>query len=258
MKKALLAMTVAAMTCSLSATAQNKVKNLYTETSQLKVEQMENTEQTVQLNRYFFAGYNTLCLPVTLDAAQLGECARDLRVERLAAIRQEGTTLNLYFVDCTAEGIEAGVPYLVFSPTSQYLRVRNTQGSAFSTDVKTVRMADGEGNQVSFASSWESRVKEGLYGIPAKQNVSVLESVLVSTTAEQSFLPTRCGFRWEQQAASADRLAIVHATAGEVTAIKSVGQELPTADAAVYDLNGRRVQEPAKGLYIKGGKKIVK
>ena len=33
--------------------------------------------------------------------------------------------------------------------------------------------------------------------------------------------------------------------------------DAPAADAPVYDLSGRRVAKAAKGLYIKGGKKIL-
>ena len=121
MKQFVLTMMALAM-CSV-ATAQ-KVKSLYTETQTLKVEQVQNTEMPVQVNRYLFAGYNSICLPMTLSAEQLAATAKDIRIERLAAIRQEGTTLQLLFVDCTNEGIEAGMPYLVFSPTRQYLRAK--------------------------------------------------------------------------------------------------------------------------------------
>ena len=257
MKKTLLLMTVAALTGSLSASAQNRVKNLYTEAKQLKVEQVVNTEEAVQVNRYLFAGYNTLCLPMTMSADQLARAARDIRVERLEGIRQEGSTVCLYFVDCTQEGIEAGKPYLIYSPTAQYLRARNTESSGTGTEVRTIRMSDANGNQVSFGSSWQQRSKEGLFGIPAKQNVKVLESVLVSTTADQSFLPTRCGFSWEKRAESAQQLQIVHAAPG-TTGIQTVATDINNSDETWYDLNGRRTAAPAKGLYIKGGKKIVK
>jgi len=119
MKHFVLIAAAAAMMIGQSATAQNRVKNLYTESATLPVEQVVNMEQTVQLNRYFFAGYNTLCLPMTVSAEQLDKALPGLKLERLEAIRQEGTTLSLYFVDCTAQGVEAGMPYLVFSPTTQ-------------------------------------------------------------------------------------------------------------------------------------------
>ena len=258
MKQIVLTMAALAMICTQTATAQNRVKNLYAETQTLKVEQVQNTDMTTQVNRYLFAGYNTLCLPMTMSAEQFAASAKDVRIERLAAIRQVGTTLQLCFVDCTNEGIEAGVPYLIFSPTRQYLRAKNTEAYAIDTDLKTIRMDDGQGNQVSFASGWTSRQKNGLYGIPAKQDVEILESVLVRTTREQAFLPTRCGFSWEQQSATAQKLEIVHMNAADITAI---GQQLKAnsnTDETIYDLNGRRVNAPVKGLYIKGGKKIVK
>ena len=258
MKQIVLAMMALAMMNASTATAQ-KVKNLYTETQTLKVEQVQNTDMPTQVNRYLFAGYNTLCLPMTLSAEQLAATAKDLRVERLAGIRQVGNTVQLCFVDCTNDGIEAGVPYLIFSPTRQYLRAKNTEANAINTDIKTIRMDDGQGNQVSFASSWTSRQKNGLYGIPAKQNVEILESVLVRTTEELSFLPTRCGFSWEQQSATAQKLEIVHMTDADVTAI---GQQLKangqSNDSRYYDLNGRNINKPAqKGVYIHDGKQVI-
>ena len=258
MKQLVLTMTAALLMGSMSATAQNRVKNLYTETQQLKVEQVLNTEQPVQLSRYLMAGYNTLCLPLSMDAQQLAATAKGIRVECLEAIRQEGNVLSLYFVDCTDQGIEAGVPYLVFSPTAQYLRARNTEANAAGTELRTIRMSDGQGNQVAFGSSWELRTKEGLYGIPAKQNVAVLESVLIQTTSDQSFLPTRCGFNWEEQAPSATKLEIKHASQSDVTAIKGISRDQRNADGEAYDLNGRRLSAPVKGINIIGGKKVIR
>ena len=104
MKNLLLLMMVA-MGLSTTAIAKNRVKNIYASSSKLDIELMQNSEQTIQLNRYFYAGYNTLCLPFSLTAEQVAFAAKDLKVERLAGIRQEGATLNLYFVDCTDEGI---------------------------------------------------------------------------------------------------------------------------------------------------------
>ena len=43
----------------------------------------------------------------------------------------------------------------------------------------------------------------------------------------------------------------------ETTAISDAAAE-PAVEGAAYDLQGRRVSEPQKGLYIVNGKKIVK
>ena len=256
MKQFVLVLMVA-MGLSTTAFAQNKVKNIYASSPTLDIELMQNSEQTIQLNRYFYAGYNTLCLPFSLTAEQVAFAAKDLKVERLAGIRQEGATLNLYFVDCTDEGIQAGVPYLVFSPTSQYLTVKNTDVLNFDPELKAIRMTDDKGNIVTFGSSWNSMEKVGRYGIPAKQDVTPLESVLVRTEADKTFLPTRCGFTWVQQAASASDLKIQHAASdSEVTAILGVKQNQATGSDS-YDLQGRKISKNAKGLLIQDGKKTI-
>jgi len=236
---------------STSAFAQGQVKNVYASTQKLNVEQLQNTEKATQLNRYLFAGYNTLCVPMSLTAEQLG----DVKVERFAGIRQEGNVLNLYFVECTSEGIQAGVPYLVYSPKAQYLRMKNSEALRVNSELKAVRMNDGKGNTVTFSSNWETVKKDGLYGIPAQQNVTPLESVLIRTQADKAFLPTRCGFSWDEQASSASELCIVHATQAELTAIKNVSVQNTSGNA--YDLSGRKVTT-AKGLRIQDGKKVLK
>lgn len=251
MKQFVLVMMMATAVCT-TALAQNKVKNVYASSEKLNIEMLQNSDQTVQLNRYFFAGYNTLCLPMSVSAEQLG----DVKVERFAGIQQEGDVLNLYFVECTKDGIQAGVPYLVYSPKSQYLRIKNTDAMMIDNQLTAIHMNDGKGNMVTFGSSWEVSDKEGRYGIPAQQKVTPLEAVLIKTTAEQKFLPTRCGFTWDMQNATAKELRIVHLAESEVTAIKNVTM-MKNTDDNIYDLNGRKVSQNSKGLLIQNGKKTV-
>jgi len=250
MKQFVLSLMMATAVCS-TALAQNKVKNVYASSTKLNVEMLQSNDQTVQLNRYFFAGYNTLCLPMTVAADQLG----DVKIERFAGIRQEGNILNLYFVECTADGIQAGVPYLVNSPKSQYLRIKNTDAMTIDNEIQAVRMSDNNGNIVTFGSSWEMMEKAGRYGIPAQQKVTPLEAVLVKTTPEQKFLPTRCGFTWDQQSTTAQELRIVHLSQSEATKINNIRVQNTSGDA--YDLNGRKVNSSAKGLVIQNGKKTI-
>ena len=252
MKNFVLAMMMATAV-STTAFAQKGMKNIYASSSKLDIELLQNSEQTVQLNRYLFEGYNTLCLPMSLTAEQLG----DIRVERLAGIRQEGATLNLYFVDCTDEGIQAGVPYLIYSPKSGYLKVKNSDALYFNDELKAVRMADKNGNIVTFGSGWESIATDGRYGIPAQQDVTPLQSVLIRTTTDKQFLPTRCGFTWDQQAPSAKKLEIIHAeNMGVVTGIAGISLD-NSYSSDVYDLQGRKVNKSHKGIYIQDGKKVA-
>lgn len=254
MKHLVLTIVAAATLCSTQAVAQQRVRNLSTSTNKLNVELLQNTEQTVQMSRYFFAGYNTLCVPMAMTAEQLQKAAPGLTVERFAGIQQDGTNLCLLFVDCTADGIQAGVPYLVYSPKAQTMFLRNTDAMNIGNETYTIRQSDNAGNTVAFSSSWESMAREGRYGIPAQQSVTPLESILIRTEADKTFLPTRCGFAWEQQSASASKLIIKHVSASEVTAISNIVTE-QTANEA-YDLSGRKVSAAHKGLVIENGKKV--
>lgn len=249
--------TIIASALCLTSSAQ--VKYVSTSTQRLNVEQLQDQTTASQVSRYFFAGYNTLCLPMSMSAGQLSEAAPGLTVERLVAIRQEGSVLNLYFADCTESGIEAGMPYLVYSPKSQSLRFLNTEAVSLSSELRAVCLSDGQGNRVTFSSSWEAMAKEGRYGIPAQQNVTPLESVLVRTDGDKTFLPTRCGFSWDSQSATATDLQIKHVSMGEATAIAGVTASKPAAGEA-YDLNGRKVSGQMKrGVYVvDGGKRLVK
>ncbi len=256
-----------ALTALLTSVSAQTVRTKYVNTSlnTLNVEVFNQTEQPVQLSRILLAGYNSICLPVALNAEQLQAAATDVRVERFTGMRQEGDVLNLFFVDCTEEGIEAGVPYLIFSPKSQYLRAKTTEANGISTQLRDITMTDALGNRIVFASSWESVQQADRYGIPAKQDTEILESILVRTDGEQTFLPTRCGFSWESQANGAAKLQIKHVTTADVNRMESLKQS--TAIADIYDVNGALIRKQVRtgealqslprGIYVIGNEKVV-
>lgn len=247
------------------AFAQNRVKNLYTSTTNLNVSILQEN-QPVQINRTLFAGYNSICLPMSLNAEQLQEAAPEVQVERLAAIRQEGSVLNLYFMDCTAEGIEAGVPYLIFSPKFQTLRANSTKAGSIGTELQCITKTDGQGNQVTFGSSWESVQVADRYGIPARQDTDILQSILIRTDGNNTFLPTRCGFTWDSQSASATTMEIKHIASLEGIETSIQGLQAKNANVSIYNTNGVLVQKgnintalstlPA-GIYVIGGQKVA-
>lgn len=267
MKKTLLTLAFATG-LFMTVNAQNKVRTLSTSSQRLDLSTLTEKNQTTVISRYFLAGYNTLCFPMTLNADELQKAAKDLRIERMVGVGQEGNDVVAYFMDCTKDGIQAGIPYLVYSPTTQTMRARSTNATSLDTDLITVRMSDQRGNTVRFSSSWESVEEVGRYGIPAKQDVTPLESVLVRTTGDKTFLPTRCGFVLEGQSASANNLVIKHVKSlSEATGIQTVNSN-GDAIVDVYDVKGTVVKRGAsknnaleglpRGIYVVGGEKVVK
>ena len=223
--------------------------------------------QATTLHRTLLAGYNSICLPMTLSAEQLQQAAPGVQLERLAKIQQNGNTLTLVFLDCTAEGLQAGTPYLIFSPKLQTLRATSTNAKAVSTQLLSVTKTDAAGNQVTFGSSWESLRVEGRYGIPAQQEAYPLQSILVRTDADKIFLPTRCGFTWDKQAVNATDIEIKHVTKldGTETSIEKLQAENAIED--VYDTQGNLVmkqtnintalQSLPRGIYVVRGQKVA-
>ncbi|MBO4551061.1 MAG: T9SS type A sorting domain-containing protein [Bacteroidaceae bacterium] len=258
---------LAAATICTSAFAQPRPKYVYTSSTTLNVEALQNQAQPVVLTRTLFAGYNTICLPMSLSAEQLKAAAKDVQIERLEMIRQEGSTLNMYFLDCTNEGIQAGVPYLIFSPTFQSLRANTQDASGISAELQSICKSDGAGNTVTFGSSWETIQVEGRYGIPAQQDTYILESVLIRTEGDKAFLPTRCGFTWDQQASDATALEIKHVTSLDdiETSIEKLQATNETVD--VYNAQGTLVLSQTninaakkslpQGIYVVKGQKFA-
>ncbi|MBO4550390.1 MAG: hypothetical protein J5733_06635, partial [Bacteroidaceae bacterium] len=232
---------MAAATICTSAFAQPRPKFVYTSSTTLNVEALQDQAQPAILTRTLYAGYNTICLPMSLNAEQLQAAAKDVQVERLEMVRQEGSTLNMYFLDCTNEGIEAGVPYLIFSPTFQTLRANTQNVSGFSTSLQSITKSDGEGNTVTFGSSWEMIQMEGRYGIPAQQDTYILESILIRTDGDKAFLPTRCGFTWDEQTSTANALEIKHVTSLEDVGTSIEKLQATNATVDVYNAQGTLV-----------------
>ena len=64
--------------------------------------------------------------------------------------------------------------------------------------------------------------------------------------------------RWLEGSAPASSRGIVLSFDGEnTTALTLVNSENRTVNSEVYDLQGRKVAHPTKGLYIVNGKKVV-
>ena len=55
-----------------------------------------------------------------------------------------------------------------------------------------------------------------------------------------------------------DNFQLKYLGSGDVTSIKEVVNNPSEEDAAVYDLSGRQVTNPSRGIYIRNGKKMIK
>ena len=65
-------------------------------------------------------------------------------------------------------------------------------------------------------------------------------------------------FKMKEEVAQNAKSVNINFGDGLSTSIRLVTDDnLPEEDGAIYDLQGRKVVRPVKGLYIKNGKKII-
>lgn len=262
-----------ALTANVSSnTIAQNTKPVYLNTYAKDMTLPTSMEQVsyISLSRYLFSGYNTICIPFTLTAQQVANAFGEVKVERLVSCSQTGNTLNLNFVECTDQGIQAGQAYLVYAPKAIWGIVKLTDKTSFNAEIYPTIVSDPKGNKVSFQGIYKKATGEGLYGIPVDMNADgSVEANLVSTNASKTFLPTRCSFNWITKSGNATDIAIRHISSagvkGTVTSINELLNEDSVVD--VYSISGQLVlskikvsvacQQLKKGIYVVNGEKFI-
>lgn len=188
--------------------------------------------------------WNTLCLPFSMTAEQVKQAfGDDVVVKQLsgATVSAEGNAV-LSFKQ--SETIEAHLPYILKTSTagSEY----TIKGVSISTDENP---ASPSFNGVSFVGNYvnQTYVPQGDY-------------YLLSDVFKQSKGTTRMkGLRGYFHVDTTAGIKSLGANFdGEATGIEEVNSETlkVKTDDEVFDLSGRRVASPSKGLYIVNGKKV--
>lgn len=251
MKRILLS---AAMLAALSASAQRaSTPAKYISTSGTEIDTELTIDAATRLTRILYQGYNTVCMPYSLTAEEVAAAfGQDVTLEKPVGAFVEGNDFVLCFADCTSEGMEAGMPYLLHTDKSHYISVSNSTGMAVSTPA-FVTFGDGQGNVATFRGSFERLEPVGTWAIPAVQGE--IPANLICCDGARILNPTRCFFTWDKQN-GASNMVIRHFAAGEeVSGITAAN--ITTADGAIFNTAGQRVQQ-GHGVMIQGGKKVIK
>ncbi len=190
-------------------------------------------------------GWNTFSVPFAIDEETLTEkFGEGTEVKQLNGSELDGTTLTLNFSDVSE--IEAGVPYLVRVP-----------------DVVENPVFEG----VTVYSSTSNSTSSYVDFVPVVNPVTLKggdKSVLFVTGGNSLAYPsstnTMKGFRayFKLHEEMANVRAFTMSFDGFETGISDdVKSQKLNGDGAVYDLSGRRVEKPRKGMYIENGRKVI-
>lgn len=217
------------------------------------------SDVNISLNRKLVKGaWNTICLPFDVSEAQAKSAfGADVRI---AALNAESKGNTLLFDNKTAEGIKAGVPYLIMpsevKADDKYEFYNVSIKPENVTPAATVRTLDGFAfkgiyNKVDITQDINNPEASDSYAAFLGANNTLFKAKSGTTT--KGF---RAYFAIPNSTATSALRVVVD---GNATSIKNINCGVVESDDAVYNLQGQRVDTRSlmPGLYIKAGKKFV-
>ncbi len=201
----------------------------------------EGTVPSLLLKYTRYNGWNTICVPFELNPSIL----KTIFGKGCKAYEFKGYsdgTLNFE----TATTFAAGYPYIIYVENAQ----TNTDDIVLlNVNISRLTAQYDSNNDAYFRGSYAPIAApdmNGLWGITS-------EGRIAKGTAEASIDGFRAYFELPSTTTGAPLLSI---DGGPATRIHSIDNGQLTIDNA-YDLSGRRVAQPSKGLYIINGKKVI-
>jgi hypothetical protein len=195
--------------------------------------------------------WNTLCLPFSIPASGNGRSPiAGATVKEFTSAAINGNCLNVGFTEVTS--IETGKPYLVKWSTGVNIVNPMFLGVTISeTTPATVSQADGD---VKFVGTFSPThlTNDG-------KQLFVGTGNHIHYPSSSSYYINSCrayfDVNWTVSAEARMEIAIVDDD--ETTGIKTMPDVRSLMPDEWYDLQGHRVTQPMKGLYIVNGKKVV-
>ena len=193
---------------------------------------------TVTLQRTYIDGWNTICLPFAMNSSAISE--KFGAKAKVFAFDSYSDVSGLHFE--TVSAMDAGKPYLIYIPSVVSL------GNLTFNDTEITEATAGSVEQtVTFQGTYSPKAAGTLTG----KHVLNTSGKLAKATASASMK----GFRAYFDAPASARMLI--SIDGETTGIASITVDGELKMESVYNLNGQKVQNAKKGLYIVNGKKVV-
>lgn len=219
-----------------------------------------NGETEIKVKRTIKANqWNTICFPFAMTKAQVYEAfGEDVQVANFESyeVLDDLTGINVVFGDAGLDkwGLVANYPYII--KTSKDLtefivtsRIEPNEDKAYT------EYAEGRGPNREVYGTFYGTLKAG-GKVPA--NCLFLNGGdFWYSTGQSNIKAFRGYFEFDDVLASLETAPskVKMVFRDETTGIKNVIVE--TANDDMYDLQGRRIVNPDKGVYIKNGKKVV-
>ena len=203
--------------------------------------------------------WNTICFPFAMTKAQVYEAfGEDVQVANFESyeVLDDLTGINVVFGDAGLDklGLEANYPYII-KTSKDLTEFIVTSRIEPDEDYAYTEYAEGRGPNKKVYGTFYGTLKAG-GKVPA--NCLFLNGGdFWYSTGQSNIKAFRGYFEFVDVLASLENAAsnAKMVFRGETTDIKDVTVE--TANDDMYDLQGRRIVNPDKGVFIKNGKKVV-
>lgn len=219
-----------------------------------------NGETEIKVKRTIKANqWNTICFPFAMTEAQVYEAfGEDVQVANFESyeVLDDLTGINVVFGDAGLDklGLEANYPYII-KTSKDLTEFIVTSRIEPNEDNAHTEYAEGRGPNREVYGTFYGTLKAG-GKVPA--NCLFLNGGdFWYSTGQSNIKAFRGYFEFDDVLASLETAPskVKMVFRDETTGIKNVIVE--TANDDMYDLQGRRIVNPDKGIYIKNGKKVV-
>ena len=198
----------------------------------------ETGEQPVVVKYTAKSGWNTICVPFVLTSDILNQ----IFGEGWKAYEFKGYSDNKLNFNTTTT-FYAGYPYIIYVETA----ATHEDGIILNgVNVTELSAKKDEYNGATFQGTYEPISMEGKYGVVPSDGRIALGTSTSSIDGFRAYFTLPAG-------SPAPTLSI---DGGEATAIGTLRMNMGE-DNVIFDLNGRRVETPNKGIYIINGKKVM-
>ena len=210
----------------------------------------------VTLTRTLSASYfNSICLPFDVDLTDTDSPLYGADVQEFSSV--EGTTLKFATVSTT---MEAGTPYLV-KPTADVVDPTFESVDVKAVAAGTVTKSNASSQEFSFKGTYNKVTLKtnkteqflntsGTFSYPSSDGVATMKGLRAYFVVPAAIFGD-----------GAPGMSIVFGDESSddiTTGISAIEHStLNIEQSEVYNLNGQRVSQPTKGLYIENGKKVI-
>ncbi len=151
----------------------------------------------------------------------------------------------------------ASLDYESFCDASKFMSLEQ-QSSQLYTLEQGVRMAINERPIADGLIKLGLQVAaDDLYTISLDTKVDNEIYLVDYLTGTKTLLNGTEGYTFNSEAGTFESRFAVLLGKGSITGIKTLPTTEPDSNASIYDLQGRRISQPQKGVYLKNGKKVV-